>query len=165
MAKKKARKKRGPNILEIKVRKVELPKGTTARQYFAGLKKALRTQELPEGWKVDLAWRNPNTIKGRTKNWQQAPFTTALRESRKGFTTVVRKILAKHAGELPPPTKRAPAKDGLGWALPLKKRTAAQKRVAANQERVEAQNRYAQRSAASKKGWITRRANRRIKTI
>jgi len=137
MAKKKTRKKRGPNILEIKVRKVSLPKGTTARQYFAGLKKALRTQELPEGWEVDIAWRNPNTLKGRTKNWQQAEFTTALRESRKGFTTVVRKILAKHAGELPP----APAKKKVDHPAKL---TAAELK--------------ARRSAAAKKGWATRRA-------
>jgi hypothetical protein len=136
------RQARGPNILEIKVRKVELPKGTTARQYFAGLKKALRTQELPEGWKVDIEWRNPNTIKGRTKNWQTAEFTKALRESRKGFTTVVKKILAKHAGELPP--------------APAKKKAAA----APAQAELFAPSAKEKRSAASKKGWATRRAKK-----
>ncbi len=142
MAKKKARKKRGPNILQIKIRKVELPPGTTARQYYAGLKKALRGGDLPEGWNVDLAWRNPHTIKGRTKDWQETDFSTAIRESRKGFATVVGKIINQHAAQLPPPPprKRAPAP-------------------------AQVPDVKAKRSAASKKGWITRRENRRIKLV
>lgn len=150
MAKK--RKKRGPNVLQIKIKKVTLPKGTTTAQYLAGLKKALRTQELPDGWEVDLAWRNPNTLKGRTKNWQQGEFTDTLRASRKGFTTVVRKILAQHMAELPP--------------APAKKKTAAKKtaKKTAAQQELFAPTRAEKLSAAAKKGWITRRA-RQVKLI
>ncbi len=134
------RKKRGPNILEIKIRKVELPKGTTTAQYIAGLKRAVRTKELPEGWNVDIAWRNPNTLKGRTRNWQQGDWSTTLRESRRGFATVVNNVLRKFAGEQPTPRKKAAPR----------KKTAAQV--------------FKSRSAAAKKGWATRRANAAAKT-
>jgi hypothetical protein len=98
MAKAKRTKKRTANPLEINIKKVYLPPGTTGPEYLAGLKRALQTKKLPEDWVVNLEWRNPNTKSGKTKHWQSGDWNNVLRKSRSGFATVVGRVLSAAAG-------------------------------------------------------------------
>ena len=134
-----ARKKTGRknNKLQVKVKRVELPAGTTTAEYLKGLLRGMKTGELPEGWDVRLAWRNPDTKKGRSKNWQEGDFNQVIRESRSGFATVVRRILRAAAGDAPEPRPKKKAK--------------------VKRPKLPAAELHARRSAASKKGWETRR--------
>lgn len=152
MAGKKRRgKRRGSNPLQIRIIKMDLPFGVTPRQYITGLKKALRTQELPEGWDVEIGWRNPNTIKGRSKDWQEGPWQEVLQASRSGFSTVVGRVLDRAAAGL----KEEPA---------AKKRSEAAKKGAATRKADKARAAKLaaaqKRSAAAKKGAATRKAKK-----
>jgi hypothetical protein len=79
--------------LQIKIRRIETPAGLTGKKYIAGLKRAVRTGELPEGWAVDVAWRNPDTKVGVSKDWQEGDFESVLSESSSGFKTAMMNIL------------------------------------------------------------------------
>jgi hypothetical protein len=134
------RKGRRSNPLQINVHKVALPPGVTASEYFAGLKKAVKTKTLPDGWEVDIEWRNPATKQGATRNWQSGEWGDVLRNSRAGFATVLNRIIKAAAGDTSPEPAKKKTKPAKKKKLPkseLKKR----------------------RSAASKKGWETRRRN------
>ena len=87
---------------------------STRAKYLTGLKRAVRTGVMPEDWEVNLSWRNPDTKKGRTKEWQTGDFETVLAESNDGFRKAVMNILLKQGGEEPltpaqPVVKKKPA--------------------------------------------------------
>lgn len=152
MAVRKARKRRS-NPLQISIRKVSLPEGVTAPEYIAKLRKALRTKELPDGWEVDIAWRNPNTKKGRTKDWQQGSWGEVLQASRSGFATVVAKTLdtarERLTGQRPATVQRISAG----------KKAAQTRKV--QKERMEALAKAKKRSDAAKKGARTKAMRKR----
>jgi hypothetical protein len=84
---------------------------------------------LPEDWEIDLSWRNPETKKGRSANWQEGEFMEVVQSSSKGFTTVLKRILRQSLAK----ARREP--------LP---RAKGKRRV------------FLGRSLANRKGWETR---------
>lgn len=139
-----------PRRLEINVSKISIPEGTTRRQYFQTLKRGLREKQLPEGFAIDIAWRNPETKKGRSKDWQQGEWGDVLGESSDGFRKLVTNVIKRYAGEdwgrgrgqAPESVKKQPAAKKSAGKPKKKEQTVAEKR-----------------SAAAKKGWETRRKN------
>lgn len=92
-----ARKNNENNPLQIRVKAASLPRGVTPRRYVGVLLDFIDgdRDELPMGWDVRLAWRNPRTISGRTKHWQVDSFEDAIGESRSGFVSIVRSALVR----------------------------------------------------------------------
>lgn len=149
----KRRKKRGANRLQIRIIKGELPAGVTTAEYVAGLRRAVRTKELPSGWNIQIAWRNPNTLQGRSKYWQEGDWEDVLSASRSGFATVVDRVLRSAEAQIPA-EDRAEAK--------RKKRSEAAKKGAETKrkekERTEKQAAAWRRSQAARKAAATRKA-------
>jgi len=148
MKKRKARKPRR-NPLQIRVRRIRVPKELSATAYLDGLMDAVRTRHLPVGWHVEIGWRNPAVKKGKSRDWRYREFTDTLRRSRGGFATVVYRVLRRARARLERevlPKLRAEQKEF------LRRSEAAKKGWATRRERAEA------RSRAAKKGWKTRRA-------
>lgn len=58
------------------------PKGSTRHDRLMAIRTAIKTGELPKGWKPArdnwVSWRNPDTKKGRSKNWQSDSLTGVL---------------------------------------------------------------------------------------
>jgi hypothetical protein len=131
MRKKKAHSKR-KNPLQIRIKRLVIPKGVKPSEYFDTLLRAVETKHLPDGWSIELGWRNPETKKGRSRDWQSGEFAEVLRSSasRGGFATVVYRTI-----------RRAQAAQE---QQPLPKARATRKE-------------FLRRSRAAKKGWVTRR--------
>lgn len=133
------------NPLELEIKNVSIPVGVTFRQYVDGLKGAIRSGRLPSGWKVDIAWRNPETKNGRSKNWQQGEWGEVLEASSQGFATALRNVLKEAE---PPPLTKAELRSEAA------KRGAATRKV--QKERTEALKKAKARSDAAKKGAATK---------
>lgn len=140
------RARRKPRPVQIRVKVVSVPAGVSHGEFLAGLDGAVVSKQLPDDWEVDIMWRNPTTQQGRSKDWQRGDWETVLTDSSPGFQTVVANAVDRQLGITPAakrkasPTRKAPAKKKA-------KRKPTEKQV------------KAKRSAASRKGWITRRAN------
>lgn len=145
----KNRKRRKPRPIQVRIRRESLPRGVSPDEYWSTLREAASSGgELPDDWEVRIEWRNPTTKTGRSKDWQSNDFSQAIGESSAGFAMVVGNAIDQKISDLgidagprrrkakKPAAKKAPPKK-----KPLTKFEAAQKR-----------------SAASRKGWATRRA-------
>lgn len=82
-----------PNVLQVRIQALKVPARMSKETYLRGLLKAIDTGVLPRGVEVELHWRNPNTITGRTKNWQSDDFNQAIADSSAGFSGVVRRAI------------------------------------------------------------------------
>ena len=89
--------RRKPRPLNLKVHVVNLPEGTTKGEYLSALAEAVLTHELPDGYEVELSWKNPTTKKGRSREWQAGEFTEVLSDSAAsspGFAMAVSNAIA-----------------------------------------------------------------------
>lgn len=95
MPKKKAKKRKRKNPLQVRIQLVNKPVRMKPKTYLRTLLQAISTGEMPDGLEVELHWRNPATRQGRTKNWQSDEFTNAISESSAGFAGVVRRSIER----------------------------------------------------------------------
>lgn len=84
-----------PNRLEIRLQAKAKPPRMSAERYLRELYRATFTGELPRGLEVDLHWRNPDTVSGRSRNWQSDTFEGALESSSDGFREIVRRMIER----------------------------------------------------------------------
>ena len=90
------RKNNDKNPLQIRLQTDSLPKSVTPKQYYRRLlEHIVKGTPLPSKWEVNLSWRNPNTLLGRTKDWQTDDFESAIADSRSGFVSIVHRELLK----------------------------------------------------------------------
>lgn len=146
------------NRLKIEVVPVTIPAGVTHAEMLPELYRSVDRRRLPRGWEVDLAWRNPDTAHGHSRNWKQGDWTTVLSASTSGFSTALKSIIAEEMGEAPPQLDlfEAPAKPKKKAAEPKKK--AAAKKKSKAKKKLTPKQLAKKRSAAARKGWATRRA-------
>ncbi len=88
------RKRKQPR-LDLRIQAIAKPRRMSPEQYLKALKKATVTGELPRGLEVELHWRNPDTMSGRSKNWQSDDFLGALESSTDGFRAIVRAMIER----------------------------------------------------------------------
>jgi hypothetical protein len=118
------------NPLQTKIRARSLPRGVTPDIYRRTLIAVARGErEMPDGWEVDISWRNPATKKGRSRHWQTDEFSSAIENSNSGFSTAVQFSLA-------------------GWSSPIESSVAS----------IERERAAAGMLSRWDKGWATRRA-------
>lgn len=156
MPRKKGGGRKKPRRIEVNISKISIPEGTTRKQYFQTLKRGLSDGELPDGWEIDIAWRNPDTKVGRSKDWQQGDWQSVLEASTEGFKQVVKNVIKRYAGDdwggrlVREPVKKQRAKKPIA-GKPKKKTPKPSQTLPLTTA--------AKRSAAAKKGWATRRKN------
>lgn len=104
---------------------------------------------------MEIAWRNPDTKAGRSKDWQHGEWSEVLNASTAGFKRVVTNVIKRYAGDdwgpakKEPPAKKPPAKKAAKQKKTPVSKPAGTKKTKASL--------FQKRSAASKKGWETRR--------
>lgn len=91
--------------LQIRVQAIALPKKIKPDAYLKRLIQSVDTLEpLPYGWEVRLHWRNPDTMTGATKNWQDGEFSDVVNDSSDvwgpGFSTVLRGMLLQKLSQV-----------------------------------------------------------------
>lgn len=84
-----------PNRIEIRLRAIAKPPRMSAERYLRELYRATFTGKLPRGLEVELGWRNPDTVSGRSRNWQYDSFEGALESSSDGFREIVRQVIQR----------------------------------------------------------------------
>ena len=89
------RKKRKQSRIELRIQAVKRPKRMKPTTFYAALLRAMDSGEMPRGIDVQLHWRNPETISGRSREWQSDEFMTALEDSSEGFSTLVRRAIQR----------------------------------------------------------------------
>ena len=145
------------NPIEFTFRSVKGHAGASQREIFrAALHKVIEGEDKP-GWEIgELGWRNPETQKGRTSDWQFAPVSEALGASSAGFKDLLVGYLEEEIEAQRPAPRRKPR------PAPQYKGEKYARRIGKQIEKHAAESAHKiTRHAAAKKGWITRRANQR----
>lgn len=145
------------NPIEFTFRKVRGPRGASQREIFrAALHKVIKGEDKP-GWEIgELGWRNPETQQGRSRDWQFDDVNSALENSSAGFKDLLIGYLEEEIESRPPARKRKPR------PAPQYKGEKYAKRKGREIERHAREvSNFMRRSAAARKGWITRRRNER----
>jgi hypothetical protein len=97
-----ARKDNSKNPLQISMRAISLPRGTSPKKYLTRLLQHIKTGDpLPPSWDVEISWRNPGVHSGRSKNWQTDDFESAVSESSDGFNSIVAEAIHRKLRRLP----------------------------------------------------------------
>lgn len=95
------RKNNARNPLQVRLRARSLPKGTSPKKFYRRLIEHMTTgRPLPSSWEVEIGWRNPGTIAGRTKHWQYDNFEDAVADSREGFNGLLHSVLVSQLRKL-----------------------------------------------------------------
>lgn len=67
----------------------------TPKNYLRALLRAIDLGEMPRGLDVELYWRNPETVNGRSLRWQSGEFTEVIQDSSAGFGSIVRRAIQR----------------------------------------------------------------------
>jgi hypothetical protein len=88
-------KKTRNNPLQIKIKAQAMPVGVGSEEYLTTLLESVDSGVLPEDWDISIAWRNPATKQGRSRQWQEDEFMGALAASSSGFMTAVKRVIRR----------------------------------------------------------------------
>lgn len=100
------RKRQAP--IEFRIKALKVPRGTDSVRYLRSLLTGMDTGILPRGVQVELFWRNPETMSGRSKDWQSDDFLNAVSESNAGFASALRTVIQRkiYGGFRPAPPEK-----------------------------------------------------------
>jgi len=105
-----------------------VPRGVDPETYVLTLIEAAENEHLPSKWDIELRWRNPDTKRGRTQEWQSGEMLEVLNDSASGwgpgFATVVVRVLLRELARIrrePLPRGRKQRKVFLKYSLASRK--------------------------------------------
>lgn len=143
---------------------IEASRPVKKAEVYAAMLESIRTggkTPMPAGVKVTWKWRN-----SKKQAMRSAPFRTAIRKSRAGFMALMMRRILRDAAdvpgfEAPAPLREATAKEirAIERAEEATQEKRDSKRTPGGRESARARELKAKRSAAAKKGWVTRRKN------